>query len=95
MVTVVIEVKLSKHEEVETALNDQLLDYLANQPYKHGILLVGWHYGKYYQKPPKKKDFAELQQFLDQQAAAADTAGYTIWAKVLDLRLPSDTSRRV
>lgn len=92
VVTVVIEVKLSKNEEVETAINNQLLGYLKNQTYKHGIFLVGWHYGQYYKKPSKKKDIEELQQLLNQQAAAAVTAGCVIWAKVLDLRLPSDTS---
>jgi hypothetical protein len=90
-VTVVIEVKLSKNKEVETAINEQLIGYLANQTYKHGIFLVGWHYGQYYKKPKKDKDFADLQQLLDQQAAAA--TGYTIWTKVLDIRLPSDTGR--
>ena len=92
VVTVVIEVKLSANKEAETALSAQLRGYLADQAYKHGIFLVGWHFGQYKAKPAARLDQAALLVQLNQQAAALAPA-YHIKARVLDIRLPADTSR--
>lgn len=91
--TVVVEVKLSRNDEVETALNEQLVGYLADQQYKHGIFLVGWHYGQYDPKPPRKKDLSTLNLLLNKQAEAASIGVYSIKSRIIDIRLPADTAR--
>lgn len=92
VITVVIEVKLSANKEAETGLSTQLRGYLADQTYKHGIFLVGWHFGQYKAKPAPRLDRATLLAQLNQQAVAL-TPAYHIKARVLDIRLPADTSR--
>gem|GEM_PF-2342464 len=92
VVVVVIEVKLSKHRDITTSLEAQLVDYLKDQSYKHGIYLVGWHYGQHDPKPPSKPDLPTLTTLLKQQAAATAPA-YTVKSCVLDIRLPADTER--
>jgi hypothetical protein len=92
VVTVVIEVKLAKNKETETALEEQLLPYLADQPYKHGIYLIGWHYGQYDALPASKKDLPKLHQLLKSQTASI-TGNYSIRTLILDIRLPADTAR--
>lgn len=92
VVTVVVEVKLSGNKEAETGLGTQLRGYLADQAYKHGIFLVGWHFGQYQPKPAARLDRPTLQACLDAQAAALAPA-YHIKARVLDIRLPADSSR--
>jgi hypothetical protein len=92
VVTVVIEVKLARNDETETALQDQLLPYLQDQPYKHGIYLVGWHYGQYDPLPAGKLRLAELHRLLQQQTASVPAA-YTVRALVLDMRLAADNGR--
>ncbi len=92
VVTVVIEVKLSKNKEVETALNDQLVPYLRDQRYKHGIYLVGWHYGEYHNKPVKEKSLPELHDLLKRQTQDVDPR-YSIRTLLLDIRLPADSVR--
>lgn len=92
-VTVVIEVKLSKNPEAETALVDQLLPYLADQPYKHGIYLVGWHYGQFDPPPTSRKDLVALHQLLQQQTANLPS-GYFIKSLILDIRLAADNARK-
>jgi hypothetical protein len=92
VVTVVIEVKLAKNKETETALEDQLLPYLADQSYKHGIYLIGWHYGQYDTLPASKKDLPTLHQLLKSQTESV-TGKYSIRTLILDIRLPADTAR--
>ncbi|WP_143437062.1 NACHT domain-containing protein [Hymenobacter mucosus] len=92
VLTVVVEVKLSKNDEVPTALPDQLIPYLADQKYKHGIYLVGWHYGQYSKRPPRHKPLAELHSLLQKQTTAANSQ-YTLRSLILDIRLPSDSGR--
>jgi hypothetical protein len=90
--TVVIEVKLSKNGETETALKDQLLPYIADQRYKHGIYLIGWHYGQYDSLPASKKNLATLNQHLQSQTASVPNV-YSIRTLILDIRLPADNVR--
>lgn len=93
VVTVVIEVKLAKNSETETALRGQLVPYLADQAYKHGIYLIGWHYGQYDNLPGgKKKDLPALHQLLQTQTAAVPDT-YSIRTLLLDIRLPADEAR--
>lgn len=92
VVTVVIEVKLAKNKETETALEEQLLPYLADQPYKHGIYLIGWHYGEYDTLPASKKDLPTIHQLLKIQTASV-TNNYSIRTLILDIRLPADAAR--
>lgn len=91
-VTVIIEVKLAKNKETETALEEQLLPYLADQPYKHGIYLIGWHYGQYDALPASKKDLPTLHQLLKDQTTAV-TGTYSIRTLILDIRLSADSAR--
>lgn len=92
VVTVVVEVKLSKNDEIETALEGQLLPYLADQHYKHGIYLIGWHYGQYDPLPASKKDLPALHYLLQNQTASVPNA-YFIRTLVLDIRMPADNAR--
>jgi len=92
VVVVVIEVKLSRHPEVAFALKTQLANYLTDQKYKHGIYLVGWHYGQYDPKPVNKPDLITLTSLLTQQTVAM-APDYTIKLCVVDIRLPADNDR--
>lgn len=92
VVTVVVEVKLSGNAEAETGLYTQLRGYLADQAYKHGIFLVGWHFGQFGRRPAARLDQEELLAQLNRQAAALAST-YHIKAKILDIRLPADTGR--
>ncbi len=92
VVTVVIEVKLAKNKETETALEGQLLPYLVDQHYKHGIYLIGWHYGQYDALPASKKDLSTLHHLLQNQTASVSDT-YSIRTLILDIRLPADTAR--
>jgi hypothetical protein len=93
VVTVVVEVKLAKNSETETALNGQLVPYLADQAYKHGIYLIGWHYGQYDKLPGgKKKDLPALRQLLQMQTTAVPDT-YSIRTLLLDIRLTADEAR--
>lgn len=92
VVTVVVEVKLSKNRETETALVGQLLPYLVDQHYKHGIYLIGWHYGQYDPLPAGKKDLPALHQLLQNQTATVSNT-YSVRALILDIRLPADNAR--
>ncbi|KAA9338789.1 hypothetical protein [Adhaeribacter soli] len=92
IVSVVIEVKLSKNKEVETALNNQLIPYLIDQKYKHGIYLIGWHYGNHDNKPSDKKSLPNLYRLLEKQTQDVDK-DYFIRTKLLDIRLPADKAR--
>lgn len=92
VVTVVIEVKLARNDETETALNDQLIPYLIDQPYKHGIYLVGWHYGQYDSLPGRKKTLIDLRQLLQSQTAAVPDT-YSIRTLIMDIRLAADAER--
>ena len=93
VVVVVIEVKLSRHKEVLTALNSQLVDYLTDQSYKHGIYLVGWHFGEHDPLPPNFPSQPELTEQLVEQAEATAPA-YTVKVCLLDIRLPGDAVRQ-
>ena len=93
VVVVVIEVKLSRHKEVITALKTQLVGYLNDQSYKHGIFLVGWHFGEHEPKPPTFPDLPDLMTQLTRQAATVAPA-YAVTACVLDIRLPGDAQRQ-
>ena len=90
--TVLIEVKLSRNDETETGLPDQLGDYLADQKYKHGIFLVGWHFGQYDHKPANRLARPELTKLLNEQTAKLAQT-HSIKLKILDIRLPGDTGR--
>lgn len=92
VVSLVIEVKLSKNGEVETSLHDQLIPYLTDQKYKHGIYLIGWHFGEHYSRPQNRKPLPDLNKLLKEQTHAAGH-DYTIKALLLDIRLPADKER--
>jgi hypothetical protein len=92
VVTVVVEVKLAKNKETETALEGQLLPYLVDQHYKHGIYLIGWHYGQYDLLPTGKKDLPALFHLLRNQTATVSNA-YSIRTLIMDIRLPADNAR--
>jgi len=92
VVTVVIEVKLAKNKETETALAGQLIPYLADQSYKHGIYLIGWHYGERDPRPTGKKDLVALHRLLQQQMTLVPAA-YAIRTLIMDIRLPADSAR--
>jgi hypothetical protein len=93
LVVVVIEVKLSRHKEVLTALNSQLVGYLTDQSYKNGIYLVGWHFGEHDPLPQNFPSRPELTKKLVKQAQAT-APGYTIEVCILDIRLPGDAVRQ-
>ncbi|MGI4735829.1 MAG: NACHT domain-containing protein [Janthinobacterium lividum] len=92
VVTLVIEVKLSKNKEVETALKNQLVPYLVDQSYKYGIYLIGWHYGQYNKRPVSTKDLPSLHKLLEQQTHAVDSE-FFIRTVILDIRLAADAAR--
>jgi hypothetical protein len=92
--TVLIEVKLSRNDEAETGLANQLGEYLTDQAYKHGIFLVGWHFGEYDVKPGRRLSRQGLLQHLHAEAGRLKPT-YSIVPKVLDIRLPGDKERLV
>jgi len=92
--TVLIEVKLSRNDESETGLTHQLADYLVDQNYKHGIFLVGWHFGQYDRKPAARLGRKDLLTKLQEEAARLAPT-HAIKARVIDIRLPGDTERNV
>lgn len=93
VVQVVIEVKLSRHPDVLMALETQLAAYLTDQSYRHGIYLVGWHFGQHDPQPPRLPALPQLAAQLTRQAAALAPA-HVIRACVLDIRLPADSARQ-
>lgn len=86
--------KLSCNDEAETGLATQLGGYLADDAYQHGIFLVGWHFGEYDAKPPRRLGRLELIAHLHAEVANLKPA-HAISAKVLYIRLPGDRGRNL
>lgn len=90
--TVIIETKLSKHRHKDSALAGQLVPYLQDNPTWQGLYLVCWHFGQH-DMPSKAAELPALKLLLEQQAAAASARGTAVRSFVLDIRLPSDSTR--
>lgn len=92
--TVIIETKLSKHRHKDFALAGQLVPYLQDNPTWQGLYLVCWHFGQH-DNPSKAAELPALKTMLEQQAAVASARGTSVRALVLDIRLPSDSTRNI
>lgn len=89
--TVIIEVKGSWHNALDTAMKEQLAkDYLTDNICKTGIYLVGWFNCEswdkedYQCKNAPKINREEAQEKYDKQAAELSKKGFNIRAVVLD-----------
>jgi hypothetical protein len=93
-IAAVIEMKGCWNTDLFTALEDQLVrDYMVNLRAPVGIYLVGWFDNAqwdntdYRRGAVPKATIAEVQDRLDQQAAAAPE-GFQVRAVVLDIKVP-------
>jgi hypothetical protein len=94
VVTVIIEVKGSWHEELKQALVTQLRDrYLKDNACTHGLYLVGWfNCDQWDEKDSRRRKspkmtVTEAQAFFDEQAAEASLGTLTLRAHVLHCAL--------
>ncbi len=94
IITAIIEVKLSRNDEMDTGIHDQLLPYLQSHSTRHGLFLVGWHFGEH-DTLSRAAELPSKLALLSQQAQQASSGGVFIRASILDIRLPSDNSRTV
>jgi hypothetical protein len=92
--SVVIEVKCSWNDELETGLDDQLATrYLASAGLKCGVYLVGWYACSQWAPADGRRDATRcrdrqlIEQRLIEHAAAASSAGRSVRVRVLDLRM--------
>ncbi len=92
--TVIIETKLSKHRHKDSALAGQLVPYLQDNPTWQGLYLVCWHFGQH-DSPSKAVELSALKTLLAQQATEASVRGTSVRSFVLDIRLPSDSTRNL
>jgi hypothetical protein len=89
---VLIEAKRVNNDEVETAMQDQLIDrYLIPKNRRHGIYLVYWITPT--QRPDgwsrtKRADMATLARELDEQARQVAEDGFRIVPYILDISRP-------
>lgn len=96
-ISVLIEVKGSWHDELESALVSQLTDrYLRDNSCTHGLYLVGWFLGDGWHEEDSRKakakrnfggDIEQARLRLAEQATGASGNGRTVKAFVLDARL--------
>jgi len=93
-VSVIIETKGCWHRELFEAMETQLADrYLKDNPYRHGLYLVGWFNcdqwdkGDYRKKNAPKISSEEAQEKLDSQATDLSKNGKQIQAVILDTAL--------
>ncbi len=90
---VIIEAKMVNNTELDTAIQDQLIDrYLTPEGQTHGIYLVYWVSPD--QRPPSwrastETDMTALQQRLLNQTTAAADDGLNIQAFILDISKPA------
>lgn len=94
-VSVIIEVKGNWNDEVETALETQLVNrYLRKNSSKFGLYLVGWFESSAWieedhrkRKIPKKIGIENFRDYLKTQAQALTRDGIYVKSFVLDLRI--------
>ena len=93
-VRVIIEVKGSWHEELETAMTSQLVDrYLRDNQCQNGIYVVGWYMCAQWDKSSssykksRKEDFDTVKQRLIEQAMGLSNDSRRIRAVVLNAAL--------
>lgn len=101
--SVVIECKISHHEEIFTAIETQLADtYLTS--YSHGIYLIGWAVGQKGYKHPQRKtrdnrqkirdmEIQEARDYFEAEARRLSNETKQIRSAILDIRLPLNVSR--
>jgi len=91
METAVIEVKCCWHEEVMTAMKEQLADrYMTDSAYQQGLYVVGWFYCDLWESPKgilKGKRIEDVREQLVEQASGLSAGGRTVKSLVLDCRL--------
>lgn len=91
---IVIEVKGCWHDEMESAMETQLVDrYLSGTNTNHGLYVVGWYNcdkwdrGDWRNRRAPRYDMNKAQQRLDAQAAGLSRGGKHVRALVLDTSL--------
>ena len=77
---VCVELKNAHHEKSDRGNNTQLIEYIKDTGYKHGIYLVLWYKGENFAKPEKYPTIEELQNKLDQNP----TGEYQIKNLIID-----------
>ena len=95
-ITVIIEAKGSWHNELNTAMETQLLrQYLQPRGYNYGLYLVGWFTSQYCDPsctrcsatPGGYHSIDELSGYLDNQAEELSQGGISIQPCILDCSL--------
>ena len=93
-VHVIIEVKGCWHQELKSAMKNQLVDrYLKDNDCNHGIYLVGWYVCEQWEKEDSRNaktpkwSLEEARQFFEKQARTLSASGYCIRSVVLNTAL--------
>ena len=96
IITVVIEVKGSWHQELSTAMRTQLYEqYMIPRTLQYGLYLVGWFRSQYWDPADSRstrniEDFEsidDLRAFLEEQAQSLSEESFLIKSKVVDASL--------
>jgi len=92
--TIIVEVKGCWHDELESAMETQLVDrYLSDTKISHGLYVVGWYNCDKWDPDDRRNkrapryDRSEAHQRFDVQAAELSRGGKHIRALVLDISL--------
>jgi hypothetical protein len=101
--SVIVEVKCCWNDEIETAIESQLVDqYLAlNQRCHHGLYVAGWYASPVWDtsdprfaKASRFPDREQLRQALRERARIASTGDLTVRALTLDVSLRKATGAK-
>ncbi len=90
IVQIVIETKGCWHDDLDTAMQNQLRDiYLKHHNANYGLYLVGWFYGNHFPVPQKSgvRTIEDMRRNFEQQAFGLSTPIATLRSYVLDCSL--------
>ncbi|KKL23173.1 hypothetical protein LCGC14_2428040, partial [marine sediment metagenome] len=96
IISVIIEIKCSWHNELDTAMETQLCEqYMITRGYRYGMYLVGWFTSQYWdlscnrysETPGAYNSIEDLRNYLQIQAESLSNSGISIRSSVIDCSL--------